>query len=188
MVQFRNSPESYGIVARAFHWLVAGLVLAQLALGLYAASLPVSFARLQWLSRHKSLGITILLLVLARLAWRALNSPPPLPGTMPRWERNAARVNHWIIYGLLLAVPLAGWLYASAAGLGVNWFGLFQLPDLVAKDRALAGFFKAAHVGLVALLAALVALHVCAALHHAFVRRDRIMQRMWPRKARAGTP
>jgi cytochrome b561 len=107
---------------------------------------------------------------------------------MPRWERAAARANHWMIYALLLAAPLAGWLYASAAGLGVSWFGLLQLPDLVTKDRDLAGFFKAAHVGLVALLAALVALHVGAALHHAFVRRDGIVQRMWPRKAQARTP
>ncbi|HSD41300.1 MAG TPA: cytochrome b [Burkholderiales bacterium] len=188
MAQFRNSTESYGIVAQAFHWIVAVLVFAQLALGLYAASLPVSLARLQWLSRHKSLGLGILALVLLRLAWRALNPPPPLPGTMPRWERSAARANHWLILALLVLAPIAGWLYASAAGLGVNWFGLFRVPDLVAKDRELAAVFKSLHIGLVGLLAALLALHVGAALRHALALRDGLMHRMLPWKPRGRVP
>src|SRR2546422_4036514 len=90
MVNLRNSTESYGIIAQAFHWLVALLVLAQLGIGLYAANLPVSLARLRWLSHHKSLGLFILALLLLRLGWRALNPPPGLPGSMPHWERRAA--------------------------------------------------------------------------------------------------
>src|SRR5256885_2424734 len=90
MVNLRNSTDSYGIIAQAFHWLVALLVLAQLGLGLYAANLPVSLARLRWLSHHKSLGLAILALVLLRLRRGALKSPPRLPGSMPRWGRPAA--------------------------------------------------------------------------------------------------
>jgi cytochrome b561 len=184
MVSFRNSIVSYGMVALALHWLVAALVFVQLAIGLYAANLPVSLARLQWLTRHKSLGLAILVLVLLRLSWRALNPPPALPASMPRWERRAALATHRFFYVLLIVAPLAGWLYASAAGLSVNWFGLFQVPDLVAKDRALAPVFKALHIGLVALLAVLVALHVGAALRHAFVLRDGLIHRMLPWRPR----
>lgn len=184
MVNLRNSSESYGIIAQAFHWLVAVLVLAQLGVGLYAANLPVSLARLQWLSRHKSLGLAILALVLLRLGWRALNPPPELPRSMPHWERRAAFAAHRLFYLLLILVPLAGWLYASAAGLSVNWFGLFPIPDLVAKDSELAELFKALHIGLVALLAALVAVHVGAALRHGLLLRDGVMHRILPWKPR----
>jgi cytochrome b561 len=184
MVSFRNSTDSYGTVALALHWIVAALVFAQLAIGVYAANLPISLARLQWLARHKSLGLAILVLVLLRLAWRALNAPPALPHAMPQWERRAAHATHWAIYVLLVLAPLAGWLYASAAGLSVNWFGLFQVPDLVGKDRALAAVFKALHIGLVALLALLLVLHIGAALRHALVLRDGIAHRMLPWKPR----
>ena len=186
MVNLRNSTESYGIIAQAFHWLVALLVLAQLGIGLYAANLPVSVARLRWLSHHKSLGLAILALVLLRLGWRALNPPPELARSMPRWERLAALATHRLFYLLLILAPLCGWLYASAAGLSVNWFGIFQVPDLVSKDRELATLFKALHIGLVALLALLVALHVGVALRHELVLRDGVMHRMLPWKPPSG--
>jgi cytochrome b561 len=186
MASLRNSKASYGIVAQLLHWLIAALVLAQLAIGLCAANLPVSLARLQWLSRHKSLGLAILVLVLARLAWR-LAAPPPLPDFMPRWECRAALATHRLFYAWLLLAPLAGWLHASASGLSVKWFGLFLVPDLVDKDRALAALFRAVHLGLVATLAALIALHVAAALRHAFVRRDGVAHRMLPCKPRGSS-
>ena len=182
MPQFQNSTQSYGIIAQAFHWIVALLVFVQLGIGIYAANLPVSLARLQWLSHHKSLGLGILALVLSRLAWRVTNPPPQLPGSMPQWERRAALAVHRLLYLLLILTPLAGWLHASAAGLSVNWFGLFQVPDLVPKDSGLAELFKAMHKALVALLALVVALHVGAALRHAILIRDGVMQRMLPWK------
>jgi cytochrome b561 len=182
MASLRNSSGSYGIIAQAFHWLIAVLVLAQLGIGVYAASLPVSLARLQWLSHHKSLGLTILALLLLRLGWRVLNPPPELPPTMPRWERRAALATHRLLYVLLVAAPLAGWLYASAAGLSASWFGLFTVPDLVAKDRERAELFKALHIGLVSLLALLVAVHAGAALRHRLILRDGVMHRMLPWK------
>ena len=184
MARLRNSSESYGIIAQAFHWLVAALVFAQLGIGLYAANLPLSLARLQWLSRHKSLGLAILALVVLRLAWRALDRPPAPPGFMPRWERRAALATHWLIYLLLVLAPLAGWLHASAAGLSVNWFGFLVVPDLVPKNPELAERFKALHVALVLLLAALLAVHIGAALRHAILRRDGVMHRMLPWKSR----
>src|SRR5260370_1827376 len=124
----RSSAESSGIIAQAFHWLVALLVLAQLGIGLYAANLPVSLARLRWLSHHKSLGLFILALVLLRLGWRALNRPPGLPGLMPRWGRRAALATPPLFYLLLIFAPLAGWLYPPAAGLSANSVRLRHLP------------------------------------------------------------
>ena len=191
MVNLRNSTESYGIIAQTFHWLVALLVLAQLGIGLYAANLPVSVARLRWLSHHKSLGLAILALVLLRLGWRALNPPPELAQYLrarrvPLSVRRAALATHRLFYLLLILAPLCGWLYASAAGLSVNWFGIFQVPDFVSNDRELAALFKALHIGLVALLAALVALHVGAALRHELVLRDGVMHRMLPWKPPSG--
>src|SRR2546426_10250068 len=137
MVNLRNSTESYGIIAQAFHWLVALLVLAQLGIGLYAANLPVSLARLRWLSHHKSLGLAILALVLLRLGWRALNPPPGLPRSMPRWERRAAPAPHPPFYLLLVLAPLARRLFPSAPGLSGHWVRLFQGPDPGSKDRQL---------------------------------------------------
>ena len=185
MAYVRNTDQSYGILAQALHWLVAALVFAQLALGLYAADLPLGIERLRLLSRHKSLGLALLALALLRLAWRAAQAPPPLPASMPRWERGAALATHRLIYLLLVLAPLAGWLQASASGLSVNWFGLFQMPDLVPKSRALAELFRLAHLVCVALLAALVAGHVAAALRHALLLRDGVLHRMLPWSPRA---
>lgn len=184
MAYFRNSGKTYGIIAQAFHWLVAVLVIVQLGLGVYAASLPVSLARLQWLARHKSLGLAILAVVLLRIAWRSMNRPPPLPGSMPEWERRAAVSMHWLLYLLLFLAPLTGWFYASAAGLSVNWFGLVLVPDLIAKDLGVAEVLKLTHRALVALLALLVVGHAGAALRHALWLRDGIAHRMLPWKPR----
>lgn len=180
MARLQNSQEAYGIIAQALHWCVAALVFVQIPLGLYAANLPVSLARLQWLSHHKSLGITILALMLARLAWRLFHKPPPLPGTMPRWECRAAHAMHWALYLFALLAMLAGWLYASAAGLSVNWFGLALIPDLIAKNAGIAPLFRELHHVLVALLVLLLIVHIGAALRHAYLLRDNVMQRMLP--------
>lgn len=184
MAQFRNTDESYGIIAQSLHWLVAALVFLQFGLGLYAAGLPLSLARLQWLSRHKSLGLALLALVLLRLGWRLMNRAPLPPPSMPRWRHGAAAATHWSLYILLLFAPLAGWMHASAAGLSVNWFGLFLVPDLLPKQAYLSALFKAVHKGTVALLALLILGHILAALWHALVLGDGVLQRMLPGRRR----
>lgn len=182
MTQSGNTNDSYGIIAQVLHWLVAAFVLVQFGLGLYAANLPVSLARLQWLSRHKSLGLAILVLMILRLAWRSMNRPPVLPDSMPRWERRAAATTHRLLYILLVLAPLAGWLYASAAGLSVNWFGVVQVPDLLPRNTELSELFRQTHRIFVALLALLLVAHVGAALRHALVLRDGVLYRMLPWK------
>jgi cytochrome b561 len=187
MARLRNTEEAYGIIAQSLHWFVAALVLVQIGLGLYAARLPLSLARLQWLSRHKSLGLAILALVLLRLAWRWMNRAPALPDSMPRWQRRAATATHGLLYLLLVLAPLAGWMHASAAGLSINWFGLFQVPDLLPKQAQLSELLLAAHRVCVALLALLILFHVLGALGHALVLHDGVLQRMLPGQRRKRT-
>lgn len=181
MARYRNTRMGYGIIAQLFHWLIAGLVFVQATIGIHASDLPIGIARLKWLSRHKAIGITVLGLVLIRLGWRCLNRAPQLPVSMPPWERRTALATHWLLYGFLLLAPISGWLHASAAGLSVTWFGLFKVPDLLAKNAAVAPYFGDLHEVVVYTLIALVALHVFAALRHALLLRDGVMSRMLPR-------
>jgi cytochrome b561 len=173
----RNSSVRYGWVAQVLHWGIVALLVVQVTLGKIAHDLPVGFDRLVMMSRHKSVGITILGLAIIRLAWRWLDPPPPEP-PMPRWQLVAARLNHWALYGLLFALPLTGWLMSSAANRPASWFGFFQLPDLVAPDAGLQEILEEAHELLVNVLFALAGLHVAAALKHQFVDRNGLLLRM----------
>lgn len=179
----RNSSVRYGSVAQFLHWTIVALLVVQVTLGKVADSLPVGIERLAVMARHKSFGITILALALVRLVWRRIDRPPALPA-MPRWQEIAARLNHWALYALLFALPLSGWLMSSAANRPVSWFGLAQLPDLIAPDPDLREWFHDLHHFLIWALYALVGLHVAAALKHQFVDRDGLLRRMLPGRAR----
>jgi cytochrome b561 len=176
----RNSKEAYGILAQVLHWLVACFILIQFILGVYAASLPLSMARLQWLSTHKSIGMTLLLLLLLRALWRWIDPPPPLPDSLARWERRAALMMHAALYITPVLAILAGWLYASATGLSVNWFGRVLVPDLIAKNSQLAPLLKTLHQTLAVLLGLFLSAHIGAALRHALILKDGVLLRMLP--------
>ncbi len=175
----RNSLLRYGSVAQFLHWSVVLLLAAQVTLGKIADGLPLGIERLAMMSRHKSLGITILGIAVLRLAWRAFDAPPT-PPPMPRWQLLAARFSHWGLYALLFALPLSGWLMSSAANRPVSWWGFLQLPDFVAPDAGLKEIFEEIHELLVNVLFALVALHVAAAIKHQFLDRDGLLLRMLP--------
>jgi cytochrome b561 len=181
-VQWRNSRSQYGLVAQLLHWGIVVLVATQLVIGVRAADLPFSMARLQLLAQHKSLGMTVLMLMALRLGWRLLDRPPELVEG-PDWSRTLARLTHWGFYVLLLAVPVSGWILSSASNLSVSWFRLFTWPDLVAADPALADAARTTHNALVILLVAMVVLHAVAALAHQLVWRDGVLLRMLPRRA-----
>lgn len=167
----------YSATAIALHWLLAMAILASLLVGNFMSDLPVSPLRLKLVSWHQWAGVTILALSFVRLGWRLAHRPPPdVP--MARWQRNAAHATHIAMYALFFAVPLAGWAYSSAAGLPVVWFGALALPDFVAADKALAASLKPLHALLAYTLAALVALHVAAAIKHELVDHDGALGRM----------
>ena len=179
----RNSLVRYGYVAQTLHWVIVALLVIQVTLGKIADGLPVGLERLVVMSRHKSFGITILALAVVRLAWRWIDRPPPLPA-MPAWQRRAAHGSHFMLYALLFALPLTGWLMSSAANRPVSWFGLMQLPDFVAPDKGLQELFHDAHHFLIWTLLALASLHVAAALKHQLIDRDGLLFRMLPGRGR----
>ena len=176
----------YGDAAIALHWLTAVLIVANLALGLSMVPLPINPRKLQWYAWHKWIGITVFLITCMRLAWRSAQ-PSPEPVAMPEWQRRAAVVSHLLLYVLLLAIPVSGWLYSSATGVQVVYLGLVPLPDLVPTDKALAGVLRAAHLTLNFTLFALVIVHSAAALKHHFVDRDPALVRMLPRTRPKGS-
>ena len=179
-VPLRNTRERYGLVAQLFHWVIVVLVIIQFVLGFMAHGLPISLERLVLLARHKSIGITIFVLMALRLAWRLFSKPPPLPPSRHRLFDLGARVSHALLYALLLAMPPVGWLLSSASHLTVAWFGLFSLPNLVGPDRRLAHILLLTHESMAWLLLATVTVHVLAALWHHLMLRDSVLLRMLP--------
>jgi cytochrome b561 len=175
-----TQPTRYASTAIFLHWLSAFLIFAAFPLGLYMHELPLSPSKLQLYSYHKWLGVTILLLVAVRLAWRAGHTPPPLPASIPLWQQRAAHTLHGLLYVLLLAIPLSGWLMSSAKGFQTVYLGVLPLPDLIGKDKALGELLTEIHETLNFALLALVIAHVGAALKHHFIDRDDILARMMP--------
>jgi cytochrome b561 len=171
--------KRYDALAIALHWLTAALIAANWLLGLSMVPLPISPRKLHWYIVHKSIGLTVLLLTSLRLGWRVVH-PHPAPVPMPGWQRRAARISHALLYVLLFAIPLSGWLYSSATGVQVVYLGLLPLPNLVPKDRALGDALRLVHVGLNVTLAAVVLVHAAAALRHHVVDRDVTLARMLP--------
>ena len=173
------SPRYTG-TAIVLHWLLALLILAALGWGLYMVELRLSPWKLKAYAWHKWLGLTIFLLVLARLAWRLTHQPPPLPATLPAWQRLLAGISHALLYLLMLAMPLTGWLMSSAKGFQTVYFGVLPIPDLLDKNNVLGDALASAHATLAWLLIALLAPHVAAALKHHFIDRDDVLRRMLP--------
>jgi cytochrome b561 len=175
---WRNSSSAWGTLSKLLHWLVAALIAVQLGVGLYAEELPRSPEKLDAFVWHKSLGMLILLLVVIRLGWR-LSNPVPAPAAAGPRLRRIAAFNHAALYALLLWLPLSGWLINSAAGVPVKLFWLIPLPPLTGPSEGLQEIAEAAHGTGIALLLALLVLHVAAALWHHLVLHDSTLRRMW---------
>ena len=162
-----------------FHWGIAALVLVNLAIGLLHESLLDGVKAAMPL--HFSIGITVLVLTLGRIAWRLAHRPPPFPPAMTAWERIAAQATHIAFYALLLIMPLSGWMLISGKPTSkpFAWFGLFDVPVLpIAK--ATSGVAHQAHGVLGYVMAALVVVHIAAALRHHFLLQDGVLARMLP--------
>lgn len=180
----RNDADSWSAPAKLFHWVMAALILAQIALGVMAASWRLSPTKLNLFFWHKSTGMLILALVALRLAWRLANRAPALPDDMPAWERAAAHASHALLYVLMIALPLTGWIVNSASNIPFRIFWLVPLPAIVAPDKAVADLAALVHGGLVALLALVLVAHIGAALRHHFIKRNGVLLRMLPGKWR----
>lgn len=170
--------QRYSRVAIAFHWAIAVLVVLNLASGLGGDAVAALGALFPI---HKAVGITVLALTLARVAWRLAHRPPPLPAHVSRWERTAAHTVHWALYGLLILMPLSGWAMSSdpARRRPLTWFGTVDIPYLPVSSTG-AGIGHEAHELLGWAMLLLVAIHVAAALRHHLLLRDSVLLRMAP--------
>ena len=168
----------YSTPAIVLHWLMALLIFVACPLGVYMHDLPLSPDKLRLYSYHKWIGITILMLAVIRVMWWLTHKPPMLPETIAGWQRRASRIVHGLLYGLMLTIPLSGWLMSSAKGFQTGWFGVIPLPDLLEKNRELGDQLAIVHQVLNFSLLTLVIMHVGAAIRHHFFEHQPFLQRM----------
>lgn len=178
----------YSAVAITLHWVIAGLILYNLYLGLQLDDLR-GLAKFNTFQLHKSVGLTVLVLSLLRLAWRLTHRPPPLPAEMPRWEKLGAQSAHWVLYALMIGIPLTGWVIVSASPTNIPTLVFKTLPwphigfvhDMaMPARRLLEKQLGEVHMLLAYGMAALIIGHVAAALKHQFWNRDEVLGHMLP--------
>ena len=171
----------YTGTARALHWLMAVLILLTVPAGLVMVQ-PGLDRGLQnaLFIYHKNVGVLLLLLVVLRVLWRWRNPPPPKPASLPGWQARIAELTHGALYLLLFVVPIAGYVRVRAGGFPIETLDALGVPALVPRSDALAEIAKTVHYGAGLLIAAVIAMHVGAALFHGIVKRDGVFSRMWP--------
>lgn len=170
----------YTHTAIFLHWVIALGLIGTFALGFYMEGLPLTPTKLKLYSWHKWAGISLLAFVVIRLAWRLTHPAPAFPETMSARDQWLANAGHWLLYVLMLAIPLSGWMMSSAQGFPVVWFGVLPLPDLVPKSETLGEVFRIIHVILNYLMLVTVIGHVGAAMQHHFIKKDTVLIRMLP--------
>lgn len=184
-MMMRNTERTYGSVAKTFHWLLFLMLAFLVAAGNFLASMPKGPDKLAAAGMHKSFGLIVLALVLVRLAWRLVNVTPKDPdGTTPI-EAFLGHAMHWGLYVLMIAQPLSGILMSQAAGQPVSLFGLLEVPTLVSPDESAAKLYHAGHGTIWIVLVVAVVGHALAALYHHFVKKDDVLVRMSPRRAKS---
>ncbi|WP_420471955.1 cytochrome b [Brevundimonas sp. FT23042] len=170
----------YSALSLVLHWLIAAMILAQILLITAHEATEGPLSR-EFVQIHKALGLTILVLTLARIGWRIAHPALPLPERMKGWERILARGTHVLFYVALIVLPLTGWAASSAMGRDIVWFGLFNWPLLpIGGGRETAGALMDLHGIAVKAVYVLLALHVLGALKHQFIDRDNVLHRMIP--------
>lgn len=184
-MQLLNSDKGYGAIAQTMHWLTVILVILAWALGIFGDDLPKGTPRQVGLSVHLGVGIAILVLLVARLMWRAVNPPPiaeatEFGGWLGKWGDPAAAIAHYTLYALLVAVPVAGIVLQFARGDALPLFSLAAIPSPWLKDAAFAHNVKEVHEILAHALVVIAAFHAIAALIHHWVFQDRTLIRMLP--------
>ena len=176
-----TSDGRYTLTAQALHWITAALMFAVLPIAWVMVNMPKSAQfRSLLFTLHKSVGLTIVVLVAVRIAWRAKHPVPPLEVGLARWEKVAASGSHWMLYVILVGMPISGYLLDAAGGYSISYFGLFSIP-LLPKSPALSSVATWVHVAVGQwLVYTLIFLHVAASIWHISVRRDGVLDRMLP--------
>jgi cytochrome b561 len=171
--------QGYSSVARTFHWLTAALVLTMVPIGIAMANFDLGGAVEDPLYHiHRSIGALVLVITASRLIYRLRNPAPPLPADMPAFQQLAALATHWGLYAFLIVQPIVGWIATSAYRAPVLFFWMFELPPIWREDRPFSEAMFVVHRGIGFFIAALICLHIGAALYHHFILRDRVLTRM----------
>lgn len=176
-MELSNTEDEYGIIAKAFHWLIAVLIIGLIPVGLFMTGMENSPLKFEIYALHKSFGLLVFFLGVGRLVWRFISPPPDHLETHASWERTLAAAAHFWLYVCIIGMPLSGWLMSSAAEFPVPFFGI-NLPYLIGKDQDLAEFFGEAHEILAYTLLFILALHAAGALKHHIIDKDDTLQRM----------
>ncbi len=171
----------YSATAQLLHWVMAALLFATVAIAWVMLAMPrTAPTREDVYTLHKSIGLTLLALVALRLAWRASHPAPPLPEHHAGWERAAATVSHWMLYVVMIGMPISGYLVSAGGGNAITYFGWFTVPG-IPKNLAVREAADWVHVAVGQwLLYALVGLHLVATIWHVAVKRDGLLDRMLP--------
>jgi cytochrome b561 len=182
---FTAGHRRYTATARALHWITTLLIFVIVPLGWVLGEFkkPPGGVAI-WASLHKSLGLIVLALVIARLAWRAANPPPPLPPRMADWEKVVSIISHWLLYAVFLSMPISGYIMSSGGDHPISFLGLFDVPKLAVGHDVMNAAGAIHLLGQFAVYA-LVLLHISATAWHLAVRRDGILDRMLPRQINA---
>lgn len=187
-MSLRSNDRQWGSVAKFFHWTTALIIIGNGIFGLMMDLASSPMQKINWLALHKSIGLTVLALLLLRLVWR-LGDRRPAEDPAPRWQQLAAHGVHLLLYVLIAAIPLSGWWFNSVTGKPLQFFKLFNLPALGAANPDLRHLSHSIHENLFWILVALLVLHVGGALKHHLIDRDNTLLRMLPfRRLRNNSP
>lgn len=179
-MNLKNTADRWGAVSQSLHWLVVLLITAIAVIGLLMTDMSNGPSKIKIYALHKSLGLTLLTLVVLRLLWRLYaGAPRPVEGT-PRWQERIASLTHWALYALMFAMPISGWVFNSAAGYPLQYFGWFNLPRIAPRGEDLARLSHEIHEYGFWLLLALVLAHAAAAFYHHLFQNDDTLRRMLP--------
>jgi len=177
-MNWRNTNDSYGLIAKLFHWALAVLIIGLIAFGMYLGNAKISVSQLYLYGWHKALGLLAFTFISLRVLWR-IRSHKPAPLDPGNWQAKLAHSIHRILYFLMVLMPLSGWIASSASGFPMSFFGLFPLPAIAPTSEPLEEFFFAVHGIAGKLLVLSLLLHLGGALQRHFVKRDGTMRRMW---------
>lgn len=177
--------RGYGRVAIALHWLIGFALLGQIAFGFLLDDIAPrgTPARTGVINLHKSFGIVLGVLVVLRLAWRALHRPPAWPESMPVWQRRAAKIGHRALYACMILMPLAGYTASNFSKHGIKFFGTTLKPWGPDLPQVYA-FFNGLHIVTAFVFCALIVGHVLVALRHLLIDHDAVFARMWPMRSK----
>ncbi len=180
----KNTELRWGAISQLLHWAIVLLIATIAILGLTMTDMANGPSKIKIYALHKSLGLTLLSLVLLRLLWRFYaGAPKPVAGT-PHWQERIASLTHWALYALMFAMPITGWLFNSSSGYPLQYFGLFNLPKIAAVDPGLADLSESLHENGFWLLLLLVLAHAGAAFYHHLFQNDDTLRRMLPMRLR----